>query len=485
MVNNIQRHPKSLPVFCGTELWERYGFYAVQSLLALYLSQVFLWPDHHIYTLVGTFTALTYLSPVIGGWIADQLIGQKNSVFVGGFCLFFSYLLLTTYSDVQSLPISLACIAIGTGLIKPNISAMLGHEYEIDSPYRERGFTLFYMGITLGIILGTTIPSILSRTLNWPAAFFSGAIGMIIALILFFIGSRIFNISNSIQQQLNWKKGLSAFILLAVSGLVFWLILSNPSLAAFVFSIIFIASIAYLIQAIRTDSQHQAKLTLIICCLCCISILFWAFYFQMFTSLTLFIERLVQPELFGVAFPPPYYVSVQSIGMLLFGLLLSRNRRKLSIQETANRTNTKFLLAMICMSFAYLFITTICYESIGTHYKIYPLFIIPAYLMISIAELLLSPVGLAAITTLASKSRVSTMMGIFFVSLGLGGYLSGVIASFTAVKYHSHLTLAQLKTHYLISFNDLTFIMFIATVLSFIFYRIIIKIILSINIVEN
>ncbi len=475
------KHPKSLPIFCGTELWERYGFYAVQSLLALYLAQVFSWPDDRIYNLVGSFTALTYLSPAIGGWIADRLIGQKKAVYVGILCLFSSYLLLSIYTKDSSLPISLAFIAIGTGLIKPNISAMLGHEYEHDSPYRERGFTLFYMGITTGIILGTTIPSILTRTLGWSAAFFSGAIGMIMAIAMFFSGRHLFSTNRENQISLDWKKGLSAMAILAFSGVIFWLILSTPSLAATVFGTIFLASIVYLIQSIRSDSEHQAKLTLIICCLCCISILFWAFYFQMFTSLTLFIERLVQPKLFGISFPPPYYVCVQSIGMIFFGLILSRNRRKLSTQETAQRTNSKFLIAMICMSAAYIFITWVCYSSIGGNVKIHPLYIIPAYLLISVAELLLSPVGLAAITTLAGKSQVSTMMGIFFVSLGLGGYLSGVIATFTAVDYHYDNTLYQLKTHYLLSFDKLACIMLLATILSFVFYRLINKIIQSID----
>ncbi|WP_367605591.1 peptide MFS transporter [Legionella sp. W05-934-2] len=481
MSKSTTKHPRSLIIFCGTELWERYGFYAVQSLLALYLTQFFSWPDDRIYNLVGTFTALTYLSPVIGGWIADRLIGQKYAVIVGSIFLCGSYLLLSMSHDTHSLPISLACIAIGTGLIKPNISAMLGNEYDVDSPYRERGFTLFYMGITTGIILGTTLPSILTWYFNWSAAFISGAIGMVFALILFVVGCQIFKIRNRLQQPFELINGFYAFVLLALSGVIFWFILSTPTFAASTFAIIFLGSIAYLIQSIRTDSKHQAKLTMIICCLCCISILFWAFYFQMFTSLTLFIERVVMPDVFGVQFPPPYYVSIQSVGMLFFGLILTRNRRKLSVQEVAKRTNVKFFLAMICMSLAYLFITWVCYRSVMSIDKIQPLLIIPAYLLISIAELLLSPVGLAAITTLASKSHVSTMMGIFFVSLGLGGYLSGILATFTAVNYHPNSPLMIVKMHYLDSFNLLSFIMFIATVFSFIFFRLINKIILAMD----
>ena len=475
------KHPTSLIVFCGTELWERYGFYAVQSLLALYLASSFSWPDHQIYTLVGTFTALTYLSPVIGGWIADNLIGQKQSVVLGCVFLWASYMLLSVSSSTSTLPISLASIALGTGLIKPNISAMLGDEYKEESPHRERGFTLFYMGITTGIILGTTVPSLLEKYVGWSAAFFSGAIGMFIAACLFLVGCHKFNIPKRVDERASMQSYAYAGALMLISGLIFYSILSTPSLAAAVFAMIFFASICYIIKTIKTDSKHQAKLTLIICCLCCISILFWAFYFQMFTSLTLFIERLAVPTVFGIHFPPPFYVGIQSIGMLVFGLILSRNQKKLTVQQTAKRTNNKFLLSMICMTSAYLFITLVCYHALSSDLKINPLYIIPAYLLISIAELLLSPVGLAAITILASKSHVSTMMGIFFVSLGLGGYLSGVLATFTAVDYSINTSYQQLKMHYLSSFHTLSFIIFIATIISFVFFKIIHKLILSIE----
>ena len=196
--------------------------------------------------------------------------------------------------------------------------------------------------------------------------------------------------------------------------------------------------------------------------------MFWAFYFQMFMSLTLFISRVVQPQLFGINFPPPYYVSIQSLGMIVFGYLLSQSKERLSIVQSGIRTGNKFTLAMFFMCLAYFLITVICYYSQNSSTLLAPMLFIPAYLFISIAELLLSPVGLSAITVLASRKKVSTMMGIFFVSLGLGGYWSGKLASLTAVENADNLSIMELKIHYTETFYTLFYILVAGTCICFV-----------------
>lgn len=124
-------HPPSLRVFFATEMWERYGFYVVQTLLALYLVLHFKWPDKQVYALVGSFTALTYMSPLVGGWIADHLLGQKRTILTGAVVLLLSYLGLSLIKSDHLLNLSLAGIAVGTGLLKPNISSLLGNEYPL------------------------------------------------------------------------------------------------------------------------------------------------------------------------------------------------------------------------------------------------------------------------------------------------------------------------------------------------------------------
>ncbi|KTD49347.1 POT family transporter protein proton/peptide symporter [Legionella rubrilucens] len=459
------KHPASLRVFFATEMWERYGFYVVQSLLALYLASHYQWHDKHIYALVGSFTALTYLSPVIGGWIADHLLGQKNTVLSGAVFLFLSYTLLTLIQSKSAMLIALAGIAVGTGLLKPNISSLLGNEYPVDSPKRESGFTVFYMGITTGIILGTTLPSYLNAYFGWSVTFASAAFGMIIAFAVFAFGIKRYRIEDYHPFEYHPVKIMNALGMMFLLWLLSFCILWYPRFADIAFLGVVVLSLAYLLTTVKRESPQQGRQTLVIGLLCIVSVMFWAFYFQMFMSLTLFIARVVEPTFLGIQFPPPYYVSIQSIGMLVFGYFLARSKPQLNSVQSGKRTGNKFLLAMLFMWLAYGLITFVSRES-TSQALLSPLYFIPAYLMISIAELLLSPVGLSAITVLASRRKVSTMMGIFFVSLGIGGYLSGKLAILTAINPGIR-SVIELKTHYATSFTHLLLILTAATLACF------------------
>lgn len=464
MQNAYPHHPPSLRTFFATEMWERYGFYVVQTLLALYLALHFKWPDKQVYALVGSFTALTYLSPVIGGWIADHLLGQKRAILTGAVVLMFSYFAVSLVVSDMALTASLAGIAVGTGLLKPNISSLLGNEYPEGSPNRESGFTIFYMGITTGIILGTTLPSYLNDYFGWSVAFVSASIGMIIAIATFCYGIYCYQIKDYHPYTYHLKKTVLAFVLMCALWIASFYILQFPAVADTVFITVVLLALLYMLYCITYEPHNQAKQTMVIVLLCTISVMFWAFYFQMFLSLTLFIARVVQPKLFGLPFPPPYYVGVQSIGMIIFGFLLARRKRPpLNLTQQSIRSGNKFVIAMVFILVAYALITIVC------HFRfprtlLSPLYIIPAYLMISLAELFLSPVGLAAITTLASRKKVSTMMGIFFVSLGIGGYLSGKLAGLTAIPIGEISTVA-LKAHYAASFSHILYILFGASIL--------------------
>lgn len=467
------QQPSSLRIFFATEMWERYGFYVVQSLLALYMALHFKWQDQRVYALVGSFTAMTYLSPIVGGWIADHLLGQKRSVLMGAVFLFFSYITLSFMTTDTALMAALAGVAVGTGLLKPNISSLLGNEYAIDSPLRESGFTIFYMGITSGIILGTTLPSQLNNYFGWSVSFASAAIGMVVAFSVFAFGIKKYRIADYHPYQYHPAKLIKAIVLVGALWSISFNILSYPWLANLLFTAVVIMSLLYLIDSIKRETPAQAKKTIVIGLLCVISVVFWAFYFQMFLSLTLFLSRAVKPSLFGIQFPPPYYVGIQSFGMLVFGYFITRSRTWFKSTACNVRTGNKFILAMIFMVIAYALITFICYFSSDST-LLSPLWFIPTYLLIAIAELYLSPVGLAAITALASRKKVSTMMGIFFVSLGVGGFLSGKLANLTALD-PNHLSLIEIKMHYAETFGILLIILSIATIGCFILNGIIKK----------
>ena len=469
MGNMRASHPPSLRIFFTTEMWERYGFYVVQTLLALFLSLHFKWDDKAVYALVGSFTALTYVSPVIGGWIADYLIGQKRAILAGAVILLFAYIALMTLalggSSTLGLTASLAGIAVGTGLLKPNISSLLGNEYPEDSPLRDAGFTFFYMGITSGIILGSTVPGVLNYHFGWPISFMSAAFGMVIAIAIFSFGCHRYKIADYSTYQYEFKNLVLAGFIMTCMWIASFFILHYPAVANSVFISIVILSLVYFIYS--AQQEPCALLTRkiwIIALLCVISAMFWALYFQMFMSLTLFITRSVEPTLFGIQFPAPYYVSIQSLGAIIFGFLILWHRKKKmkAVKQSGDYAN-KFVYAMCFMTLGYLIISAVCHYNTGLA-LISPLLIIPAYLVFSLAELYLYPVGLSAITVLASRKKVSTMMGIFLVSLGIGGFLSGKLAYLTAIPT-GETSAIIINAHYALAFNKLLFILLGATLL--------------------
>jgi POT family proton-dependent oligopeptide transporter len=446
-------------------MWERYGFYVVQTLLALYAAMHMGWDDAKVYKLVGSFTALTYVSPVIGGWIADKLIGQKKAVLLGTIVLFISYLLISFFKTDKALCVALSGVAVGTGLLKPNISSLLGNEYHDRPASRESGFTIFYMGITMGIILGTTLPSLISEKFGWSSAFFSASIGMILAGITFIHGICKYKIQDYFFINTNFEKSVSAFGLICTLWFLSYYLLTYPHLADTVFIAVGLVCVVYIIFCINKEHGEQARRTIVIGLLCIISIIFWTFYFQMFMSLTLFIVRAVNPKLLGINFPPPFYVGIQSLGMIILGIILSRsNKNKNSKSQQAIISGNKFFFSICCMTLAYALIVLISKYS-EPSILITPLLLIPTYLIISIAELFLSPVGLSSVTLLASRDKVSTMLGIFFVSLGTGGYLSGKLAGITSLPI-GVTNIAEIKQHYVASFTKLLFILFVSTIIS-------------------
>lgn len=440
-------------------MWERYGFYTVQTLIVLYLTVHFSWNDDSAYHLVGAFTALTYLAPVAGGYLADKFMGQRRAIFIGFFFLSIGYAIL---SSGLNLIHGLSCIAVGTGFLKPNISSLLGNEYKASSPLRESGFTLFYLGITSGIILGTILPSHLLENYSWSLTFGSAVIGILVAFITFSFGCIKYKIKdfNAIKFDLK-SLGITILITLALYFICF-LLLYSEKLANISFLIITVLSIAYLTIIIIYEERHQAKKTLTIALLCVISTIFFAFYFQMFTSITLFIDRCVSQTLWGFDFPHPYYITIQSLTMVIFGFWTVKNNPRLTLKERANSISNKFFLALILLLLAYFNIYIIALMAVQ---KINPLFLFPAFILIGIGELILSPVGLSAITILAAREKVSTLMGVFFVSLGLGAYLSGKLAIITSWHGKQQLTNVLLK-HYSTSFGELLLILFGATLLS-------------------
>lgn len=464
----MNKQPPSLWTLSLTETFERYGFYTVQSLLTLYLAIHLGLKDTDAYLLVGAFTAMTYISPVVGGWIADHLLGQTKCVYLGAIILFVGYLGLATDHHINKIIYALTTVALGTGLLKPNISSLIGRLYEPGDSRRNSGFTIFYMGINVGILLGTTVANQIQVVLGWTTCFISAAIGLFAAFCIFASGNQLHRLSDYSTPHKRSPTTTYIYTLIILGcffSLMYW-VLQNNQLTAPFFGIIVLATFIYIIGTALREKNIQKKQTFTFLFLFIISILFWALYFQMFLALTLFILRTVRPVFLGISFPPPYYVAIQSIGILVFGTILQKYWAKKPFPPPiAYSATLKFCVAIFLMLLAYVCILFVISSSKPTA-LLSPVGIIVAYLLISLAELFLSPIGLAAVTDLIRPQVVSTMMGIFFVSLGFGGYLSGKLAGFAAIDTQVKGSLLTTKLYYLMAFTTLTKILVLALCLS-------------------
>ncbi|MCP4176986.1 MAG: peptide MFS transporter, partial [bacterium] len=278
--NNFLLHTDSnskrgyiLVTFFSTEMWERYGFYVIQSLLAIYLEFHFGIHDDRTYLMVGSFTALTYISPIAGGWLADKYLGQKKAVLLGAAVLAGSYLIMTFIDSLHALTFALGCTAVGTGLLKPNISSLLGRQYESGDNRRDSAFTIFYMGITAGIVLGTLIPIKLASNYGWKICFASAFIGLIIAFLVFLFGTKILKIPD--YSKINKKRltvNLVTIICVIVLCLLYYFILLIPEIENIFFTIIVAATIIYVCKIAFIDEKgFQRKRTIALLLLCFIS----------------------------------------------------------------------------------------------------------------------------------------------------------------------------------------------------------------------
>ncbi len=443
-----RKHPKALPFLFLTEMWERFGFYVVQGMLVLYMTKPLGMSDDASYTIMGVFSALAYISPFIGGSIADRLLGFKTSIIWGGIFLSAGYAMLATpwsfntisvpigsytltLAASQFLYISLATIIVGNGLFKPNISSLLGTLYEPGDPNRESGFTLFYIGINLGVLLAGLTSGYIKDHFGWHAGFGLASLGLIIGIITFSISiKKLAELKNNPMDALPEMSFFGrAMIILGCLLMIVLLsvLLQNKFFSTWLLPIagVFLLFFLFILTSKQEPDVRKRLLTLI--SLIVSSIIFWMIFLQIFLSTNLFIERLVQRDWSGIHIPTTVFYASEAVFVMLLGPIFAWTWHALSIANKNPSAFSKFIIAMVFAGLAYVVLV------MGTYFKnaeglINPLWILLSYLSVTIGEMLLSPIGLSAVTTLAPRHLIGMMMGIWMVALGFGGGFAGWLA---------------------------------------------------------
>ena len=430
-------HPKGLFVCFATEMWERFSYYGMRALLILYLTKHWEFTDATSYLIYGAYTSLVYIMPVFGGMLADQILGSKKAVTYGAILLVFGHLGMTVESNEQIFYLSLALIVSGVGFLKPNISTMVGALYEEGDPRRDSGFTIFYMGINIGAFTATLLCGYLGEQVGWAYGFGAAGIGMLFGLIIFLWGQKYLEglaepPSNKYLQKMN---GISYESWAYISGifmvLVSWFLVQNSQLVGQLlggFGAIFIG--AWLLYALFRCAPDERDRLIVIGILILFSLIFWALFEQAGSSLNILTDRGVNRVIFGWEVPASMFQSLNAGFIFTIAPLFAMLWIALAKRNMEPSTPIKFSIGIILVGLGFLALVYGMSSSEGLQTGVF--WIILIYLLHTLGELCLSPVGLSSVTKLSPQRIVGFMMGMWFFASAAGNYVAGLIARATA-----------------------------------------------------
>ena len=430
-------HPKGLFICFATEMWERFSYYGMRALLILYLTKHWEFTDATSYLIYGAYTSLVYIMPVFGGMLADQILGSKKAVTYGAILLVFGHLGMTVESNEQIFYLSLALIVSGVGFLKPNISTMVGALYDEGDPRRDSGFTIFYMGINIGAFTATLLCGYLGEEIGWAYGFGAAGIGMLLGLIIFLWGQKYLEglaepPSNKYMTKIN---GISyehwAYISGVVMVLVTWFLVQNSQLVGQLlggFGIIFIG--AWLLYALLKCAPEERDRLIVVGILILFSLIFWALFEQAGSSLNILTDRGVDRVIFGWEVPASMFQSLNAGFIFTIAPLFALLWIALAKRNMEPSTPIKFSIGIVLVGLGFLALVYGMKSSEGLQTGV--IWIVLIYLLHTLGELCLSPVGLSSVTKLSPQRIVGFMMGMWFFASAAGNYVASLIAKGTA-----------------------------------------------------
>jgi len=498
-----KKHPRALPFLFFSEMWERFGYYLMIGIFTLYLKDVktgFAMTESESADLYGTFIALVFLTPFLGGLLADRYLGYRRSVISGGLMMSAGYCLMSVHS-LPVLYIAMALVIFGNGFFKPNISTLLGNVYSTPQ-YKEQkddGYNIFYMGINIGAFICNFFGAVLYNTIGWGAAFIAAGVGMLLGVLIFIWGTshyKAYDIKKGVSENDMSMTRIVMLILMpsVVAGVIGWMIpgtlVGSDSTDAFIFAcipVLYFYGSLY-VKAAPGEKRPIAALLAIFA----VVILFWAVFKQNGSALTTWADRYTDREVKGPAQKlfdginlsqplayskdsmalyddqfrlkkengqvlreynyPVYFRNMpaehrpadgnevslwatnlsQSINpgwVILLTPLVVAFFAALRRRKKEPSTATKIAFGLLISALSALVMIAAVYANRGGAEKASVLWLIASYGVITIGELLLSPMGLSIVSKLSPVRITSLMMGGWFVSTSIGNKLSGVLAT--------------------------------------------------------
>jgi len=434
-------HPKGLFVLFFAEMWERFSYYGMRALLIFYLTKHWLFSDSESGVIYGAYTALVYITPVLGGYLADRWLGQRKAVLFGAILLTFGHFIMGLEGDGGQDPASLnifwlalAFIIVGSGFLKANISVIVGQLYPRTDVRRDGAYTIFYMGINLGAFLGSLLCGYLGETYGWSYGFGAAGFGMLLGLIVFIWGKPLLLGRGEAPDPAKLAApvmGIKLEWLLYIVGIiavgVCWWMVQNQAVVGTLLGFAGALLVAYVIftAVVKLPSEDRdrifAAMFLILG-----SILFWALFEQAGSSLNLFTDRYVDRA--GV--PASVFQSLNAGYIVLLAPLFAGLWTWLGRRNMEPSASAKFGLAMLQLGLGFLVLKWGA-EAVGMGNMTPVIFIFLIYLLHTTGELCLSPVGLSAMNRLAPAHMASLIMGTWFFASATGNFAAGLIAAAT------------------------------------------------------
>jgi POT family proton-dependent oligopeptide transporter len=389
-------HPRGLMLLFFVEMWERFSYYGMKALLILYLVDARNWPVSRAANRSGNYTALAYIAPLLGGYMADRFLGSRRSMIWGGIIIALGHFTLA-FESTATFYLGLLLVITGTGLFKPNVSTMVGQLYAPEDKRRDAGFTIFFMGISVGAFLAPLACGYLGQKVGWRYGFAAAGVGMVCGLLLYL-----------------WGRGRY------LSGIGY------PSPAA----------IKQEQESIPSSPEERRKI-LAVLLVVVLTIPFWACYEQFGSSLSLFADRHIARTLGHFEIPASWFQSINPVVILLFAPVLAFLWEWLRKRNREPSAPSKMLFAYALLAAGFGFATVAGFRS-ETRLLVSPMWFVATDLFRSWGELLLSPVGLSYVTKVAPARYGSRLMAAWFLAEGLGNKLAGSIAAYSDVIRAGH-----------------------------------------------
>ena len=437
-------HPKGLATVAGTEMWERMSYYGMRALLVLFMTATLQEGGMGLTVasaaaIYGLYTGSVYFAGLPGGWIADKLIGGQKAVWYGGIIIMMGHIILAIPSDATFF-VGLIFVVLGTGLLKPNIAAMVGDLYTAKDTRRDAGFTIYYMGINIGSIIGYMVCGYLQVNMGYHWAFGAAAVGMALGLIQYKITAEnikgvcdgpVQSVADS-TRKVAWTiifaalLGLALITVLTYQGIVVIdpvFLSQKVAIAIVVVFLLYFASIFFGGNLDHDEKRRMGALFLI----CVASACFWAGFEQAGSSLNLFGRDYTERMVGDFEIPPAWFQSVNSAFIIILSPFFAAFWVNLGKRMIEPSYSLKCAAGLIIMATGFI-VMFFAAQLAASGLKVAPYWLVMTYFLHTVGELCLSPVALSAVSKLSPKRFAGQMMGVFVLTYSIGSVIAGLLA---------------------------------------------------------